>query len=159
MAQVVVVRVGTPNHNWDTKWSSPEMPTLANNQTIRNLYVEQYPLIVIFVGTGDIPLCMASVETVRPRNAIEDAGYPVGNLQGLYQTFFTFRRKYPLTVPGRQLIQPILDYIRFIPGQQVQINHLSALNAIALHTINTVNFNQNTTYLNPNHPNFFPRAL
>ena len=141
MAQVVVVRVGNPIHNWDTKWSSPEIHNLANNQTIRNLYVEQYPLIVIFVGTGDIPLCMASVETVRPRNAIEDAAYPVGNVQGLYQTFFTFRRKYPLTVAGRQLIQPILDHIRFIPGQQVHIAHLSALNAIALHTINTVNFN------------------
>ena len=124
------------------------MPALANNQTIRNLYVEQYPLIVIFVGTGDIPICMASVETVRHRNAIEDAEYPIGNIQGLYQTFFTFRRKYPITAPGRQLIQPILDYIRFIPGQQVQINHLSALNAIALHTINTVNLNINNTYIN-----------
>jgi hypothetical protein len=141
MAQVVVVRVGNPIHNWDTKWSSPEIHNLANNQTIRNLYVEQYPLIVIFVGTGDIPLCMASVETVRPRSIIHDADYPVGNVQGLYQTFFTFRRKYPLTVAGRQLIQPILDHIRFIPGQQVHIAHLSALNAIALHTINTVNFN------------------
>jgi hypothetical protein len=141
MAQVVVVRVGNPIHNWDTKWSSPEIHNLANNQTIRNLYVEQYPLIVIFVGTGDIPLCMASVETVRPRSVIHDADYPVGNLQGLYQTFFTFRRKYPLTVAGRQLIQPILDYIRFTPGQQLHIADLSALNAIALHTINTVNFN------------------
>jgi hypothetical protein len=141
MAQVVVVRVGNPIHNWDTKWSSPEIHNLANNQTIRNLYVEQYPLIVIFVGTGDIPLCMTSVETVRPRSAIHDADYPVGNVQGLYQTFFTFRRKYPLTAAGRQLIQPILDHIRFTPGQQVHIAHLSALNAIALHTINTVNFN------------------
>ena len=149
MAQVVVVRVGNPIHNWDTKWSSPEIHNLVNNQTIRNLYVEQYPLIVIFVGTGDIPLCMASVETVRPRSAIHDADYPVGNVQGLYQTFFTFRRQYPITVPGRQLLQPILDHIRFIPGQQVQINHLSALNAIALHTINTVNFSQNNTYINP----------
>jgi hypothetical protein len=141
MAQVVVVRVGNPIHNWDTKWSSPEIHNLANNQTIRNLYVEQYPLIVIFVGTGDIPLCMASVDTVRHRSAIHDADYPVGNVQGLYQTFFTFRRKYPLTAAGRQLIQPILDYIRFTPGQQVHIADLSALNAIALHTINTVNFN------------------
>ena len=141
MAQVVVVRVGNPIHNWDTKWSSPEIHNLANNQTIRNLYVEQYPLIVIVVGTGDIPLCMASVEAVRPRSAIHDADYPVGNVQGLYQTFFTFRRKYPLTVAGRQLIQPILDHIRFTPGQQVHIAHLSALNAIALHTINTVNLN------------------
>lgn len=141
MAQVVVVRVGNPIHNWDTKWSSPEIHNLANNQTIRNLYVEQYPLIVIFVGTGDIPLCMTSVETVRPRSAIHDADYPVGNVQGLYQTFFTFRRKYPLTHAGRQLIQPILDHIRFTPGQQIHIAHLSALNAIALHTINTVNLN------------------
>jgi hypothetical protein len=148
MAQVVVVRVGNPSHNWDTKWSSPEMPALRNNQTIRNLYVEQYPLIVIFVGTGDIPLCMASVETVRPRSAIHDADYPVGNVQGLYQTFFTFRRKYPVTVAGRQLIQPILDHIRFTPGQQLHITHLSALNAIALHTINTADLNINTTYIN-----------
>ena len=149
MAKVIVVRVGTPAYNWDKKWSSPEVPTAANNQTVRNLFVEQYPLIVIFVGTGDIPLFMASVENVRPRNPIDDAAYPVGNLQGLYQTFFTFRHKYPIIPAGKELIQPILDYIRFIPGQQIYINDICALNALAIHKINTENHNFNNTYINP----------
>jgi hypothetical protein len=151
MTQVIIVRVGSPVHNWDTKFSSPSMPTHINNQTIRNLFVEQYPLIVIFVGTGDIPISMASVDNVRPRHPIEDANYPIGNIQGLYETFFTFRQKYPITASGKKLIQPILDYIRFIPGQQIHINHMSALSAVLLHTINTVNLNINNTYINSRH--------
>lgn len=152
MTQVVVIRVGRPAHIWYTKWSSPEIPHFVNNQTVRDLFVEQHRVIVVFVVTGDIPVFIASVDNVRPRDPLLDSDYPLGNQQGIYHTFLTFRNKYAITNAGMSLLAPIMDYIRYIPGQQIHINNNTSLNAIALFAIHNVRLDniRNTTYINPN---------
>ena len=149
MTKVVVVRVGTPNYNWDTKWSSPEMRHSINNQTVRDLYVQQFSIIVIFVGTGDIPLSMATVQSVRARDNLLDFHYPNGNELGLFQSFITFQHKFVIPNPSINILQPILDSIKYVPGQQVVVNDNLTLAAIVLYSIISVNFSMNTTYINP----------
>jgi hypothetical protein len=151
--KVVVVRVGTPDHVWDTKWSSLEMPLLQNNQTVLHLFVEQHPILVVFVNTGDIPIYIARVENVRGRDLLADADYPLGTDRGLYQTFITFSHKYPINIAGIIILQTMLNSIKYIAGQQVLIDDNLALAAILLDSINhantNTNTNVNTTFINP----------
>ena len=149
--KVVVVRVGTPDHVWNTKWSSLEMPLLPNNQTVLHLFVEQHPILVVFVNTGDIPIYIARVENVRGRDFLLDADYPLGTDRGLYQTFMTFSRKFPISIAGVILLQTMLNSIKYIAGQQVLIDDNNSLAAIILDNINhtNVNVNVNTTFINP----------
>lgn len=152
MTQVVVIRVGRPTHVWDTKWSSPEIAQFVNNQTVRDLFVEQYRVIAVFVTTGDIPIFIASIDNVRPRDPLIDSDYPLGNQQGIYHTFLTFRNKYAITATGISLLAPMMDTIRYTPGQQIQINNNTALSAIALFAIHNTRLDniRNTTYINLN---------
>lgn len=149
--KVVVVRVGSPDHIWDTKWSSLEMPLLQNNQTVLHLFVEQHPILVVFVNTGDIPIYIARVENVRGRDLLADADYPLGTDRGLYQTFITFSHKYPINIAGIIILQTMLNSIKYIAGQQVLIDDNLALAAILLDSINhaNTNTNVNTTFINP----------
>jgi len=149
--KVVVVRVGTTDHIWDTKWSSLEMPLLQNNQTVLHLFVEQHSILVVFVNTGDIPIYIARVENVRGRDLLADSDYPLGTDRGLYQTFMTFSRKFPISITGVILLQTMLNSIKYVPGQQVLIDDNNSLAAIILDSINhtNVNVNGNTTFINP----------
>jgi hypothetical protein len=153
MKKVVVIRVGSHvNHSWEKKWSSPDMPFYINNQTVLDLFVEQHPIIVVFVSTGDIPLYTAAVQTVRPRDNLLDSDYPLGSVQGLYKTFITFERKYPISNDAKAILQTMLNSIKYVPGQQVVINDNQSLSAVILHSLNSVNLGNpilNTTYINP----------
>ena len=151
--KVVVVRVGTPDHVWDTKWSSLEMPLLQNNQTVLHLFVEQHPILLVFVNTGDIPIYIARVENVRGRDLLVDADYPLGTDRGLYQTFITFSHKFTINIAGLILLQTMMNSIKYIPGQQVLIDDTNNLAAVVLDSINNGHsngyVNGNTTFINP----------
>ena len=122
MNRLVVIRVGEPTL-WASlhstgRWSSPE----SHTQAVRNLIVEGYTVIALFVGRGDIPLAAAKVLNVRER-LIEDSLFPVRSDLGDLRTFIEFdpqslmNLEYGFTVSHSSVIQNI----RYQIGSQIAI--------------------------------------
>jgi len=165
MNRLVVVRVGEPTL-WTSlhstgKWSSPENHT----QTVRNLIVEGYTVIALFVGRGDVPFAAAKVLNVRER-LIEDSIFPVRSDLGDLRTFIEFdtqslmNLEYGFAVTHYSAIQSIKYQI----GSQIAISPNFArefLNYFHLMT-NDQPYRGNVTFLvpdplvmqNPNPVNF-----
>ena len=119
---LVVVRVGEPSL-WLTlkstgRWSSPE----NHSQVVRNLIVEGYTVIALFVGRGDIPLAAVKVTNVRQR-LIEDSIFPPQSDLGPLRTFMEFN---PLTLINLEhgltvTYDSALNHIRYKIGSQIHI--------------------------------------
>lgn len=121
MDKLVVVRVGRPTGHlvsWvnQGKWCTPENRNIIDNQIIRDYFVEEYNVYMVFLETGDIPVYTAQVSNVRPRNHL-DTQYPIANEHGLFQTFIEFDNIFPITNEIYSLYAPLLNSIRFIRGQ------------------------------------------
>ena len=149
----VVVRTGFTPHNWfqQGKWSTPEQPFVLNNQTVRNLVLVGCPAIILFVGLEDLPLYLVKVQAVRPRN-LSDSNYPYANHLGPYLTFMTFDNHplFALTPEIHPIFRAALDYIRYLPGEELLIPR--DLCSIPIHYYNALAINRtylplNTTYI------------
>lgn len=136
--RLVVVRTGYTPFNWyrQGKWSTPEQPLVQNNQIVRNLILQGIPVIVLFLGLGDTPLFLVKIHHVRTRDAILDAAYPYSNEYGPFLTFMTFNNN-PIfaVVPELNfMFLPIINSIRFVPGQELLISEDQAHAPIVYYT-------------------------
>lgn len=144
MSRLVVVRVGNPEGLWATAiksgiWSSPECHT----QVVRDAYVEGYKVVLLFLGTGDMPLLVATVSNVRERRQNEQV-IPLTNELGELKTIIEFNDIQPLP-----LCQAILPIIRYKIGSQIPISNTDASLLLTYYT-NYIAMNRailyNTTY-------------
>jgi hypothetical protein len=160
MDKLVVMRIGRSDYSWvnQKKWSTPENLSIIDNQIVRDYFVEDYNVYLVFLETGDIPVYTALVNNVRARNHL-DAQYPIGNNHGLFQTFIEFDNIFPITNDISSLYNPLIESIRYIRGHQVPIDGILSESAIAMYkgldTINQLYLNNmpyihtNRTVINP----------
>lgn len=123
MNRLVVIRVGEPAL-WNSlhstgRWSSPE----SHTQAVRDLIVEGYTVIALFVGRGDVPLAAVKVLNVRER-LIEDSLFPIRSDLGDLRTFLEFdpqslmNLEHGFTITYTSAIQSI----RYQIGSQIAIS-------------------------------------
>lgn len=122
----MVVRMGDTRYDVvsNKKWSTPEVAYFLNNQTIRNLFMEYNTIIVLFVSTGDIPVCMGRIENVRQRLDTLDSDYPDASFSGPYETFLTFVEgsMLNLTETAQTIFTNVIASIKFTQGHQILID-------------------------------------
>ena len=154
MYRLVVIRVGKPTL-WQTlhvtgRWSSPE----NHSQAVRNLVVEGYSVIALFLGRGDIPLAASKITSVRER-LIEDEPFPHTTDIGPLRTFIEFD---PLSLMNLEngftvTHHSVLQHVRYQIGSQIAIpQHVSRefLNYFLVMTsVNQAPYRGNVTYLVP----------
>jgi hypothetical protein len=157
MNKLVVIRVGEP-HLWQTsvplgRWSSPE----SQIQTVRNLFVEGYNVIALFVGRGDIPLGAARIIGVRERT-IDDIIFPVSTDLGDLRTFIEF---YPQCVMHMSPTYTVthfgsINYIKYKIGSQILIPPNIAREFINyfIHMASSLNIPLNNTFIVPQNVNY-----
>lgn len=128
MEHLVVVRTSSPANDMpytflDGKWASPEN---SQNQVVRELFVQGYSVLVLFVGMNDIPLYMTRITNVRPKNDQTDILFSPTHPLGYLQTFMEFSTStsHLLLCSNPILTNPILEYIRFRKGHQIFIPRL-----------------------------------
>jgi hypothetical protein len=119
METLVVVRVSDPievfneriNNN---KWSSPE---LNNNQIVRDLFMQGSNVVILFLGLGNMPLCMGRVFSVRPQNN-EDIGF-----ENHHETIILLDNGLQdlRNIINLDILNPAIHSIRFRPGNQLEI--------------------------------------
>ena len=157
--RLVVVRTGFTDMSWyrQGKWSTPEQPLVLNNQTVRNLVLQGVPVIVLFVGLQDVPLFIVRVREIRGRDVELDAAFPYANAYGPFLTFMTFdtHPSFVITPQLNMMFSPIVDFIRYIPGQEVSVTNNLAQAPIRYYNslasiINRTPIPLNTTYILPN---------
>jgi len=157
MNKLVVIRVGEPNL-WHIsaplgRWSSPE----SQIQTVRNLFVEGYNVIALFVARGDIPLGAARIIGVRER-IIDDVVFPVSTDLGDLRTFIEF---YPQSVMYMSPTFTVthfesINYIKYKIGSQILIPPNFAREFINYFILmsNPVNIPLNNTFIIPQNVNY-----
>ena len=157
MNKLVVIRVGEP-YLWQTsaplgRWSSPE----SQIQTVRNLFVEGYNVIALFVGRGDIPLGAARIIGVRERT-IDDIIFPVSTDLGDLRTFIEF---YPQCVMHMSPTFTVthfgsINYIKYKIGSQILIPPNIAREFINyfIHMASSLNIPLNNTFIVPQNVNY-----
>jgi hypothetical protein len=165
MNRLVIIRVGEPTL-WQTlhstgRWSSPE----NHCQAVRNLMVEGYSVIALFVSRGDLPIGAARVTCIRER-LIEDNMFPIRSDLGNLRSFLEFDPSSLLNLENGFTVthHSALQYIRYQIGSQIAIPPTFARDFLNyfLVTMSTQGYNGNTTYLVPeslqgyqeNHVNF-----
>jgi len=123
MSRLVLIRVGDPNGAWaisniQGKWSSPE----NHSQVVRNVFVEGYSVIAVFVGTGDVPLIACKITDVKPRQN-DEAIIPMRNELGELKTILKFNYPYAVRFVGivPELYENILEYAKYKQGSQILI--------------------------------------
>lgn len=152
MNRLVIIRVGEPTL-WQRlhttgRWSSPE----NHIQAVRNLIVEGYTVIALFVGRGDIPLAAVKILGVRER-LIEDSLFPNRSDLGELRTFIEFDPNSIMNLDNGFTITYLssLQFIKYQIGSQIAIpTHLARdfLNYFLLMTIN-IPYRGNVTYIVP----------
>jgi len=125
MEHLVVIRTSSPANDIpytfiDGKWASPET---SQNQVVRELFVQGYSILVLFLGVNDLPLYMTRITNVRPRNDQTDLVFSLVHPLGYLQTFmeFSIQPTNMLVTSNPALTNPILEYIRFRTGHQIFI--------------------------------------
>jgi len=113
MSKLVVIRVGDPAGTWATarqsgKYSTPESQT----QAVRNLYMEGNRVVVLFVGTNDVPLKLATVDRVRPKFPTEDSNPEL-------QTYMEWSESFDIEAADPEIFEKLRTSIRYTRGQQV----------------------------------------
>lgn len=161
MNRVVVIRVGEPTV-WNSlhstgRWASPE----NYSQAVRNLFVEGYSVIAIFVGRGDLPLAACRITNVRER-LMEDGMFPPQSDIGPLRTFLEFDPRLIMNLENGFLVShhSIIQYIRYKVGYQIAIPQHVEREFLAYYLImtspNGLPYIGNTTYavsnLNPQNP-------
>lgn len=155
MNRLVIIRVGDPTGLWQTsmplgRWSSPEL----HRQDVRNLFVEGYTVIALFVGRGDEALCAAKITGVRERT-IDDIIFPVSTDLGDLRTVLQFD---PNTIFYLQPTYTVthfesINYIKYRVGSQLIIpQHIAREFLFYFQSMtNMININTqlNTTYIIP----------
>ena len=157
MNKLVVIRVGEP-HLWQTsaplgRWSSPE----SQIQTVRDLFVEGYNVIALFVARGDIPLGAARIIGVRERT-IDDIVFPLSTDLGDLRTFLEF---YPHCVMHMSPTYTVthfgsINYIKYKIGSQILIPPNIAREFINyfIHMASSLNIPLNNTFIIPQNVNY-----
>jgi len=130
---------------------------VINNQTVRKLILEGVPVIVLFVGLQDVPLFIVRVREIRGRDVELDAALPYANEYGPFLTFMTFDNhpSFVITPQLNPMFSPIVEFIRYIPGQEVIVINSLAQAPIRYYNslvsiINRTTVPLNTTYILPN---------
>lgn len=155
MNRLVIIRVGDPTGLWQTsmplgRWSSPE----SHRQDVRNLFVEGYTVIAVFVGRGDEPLCAAKITGVRERT-IDDAIFPITTDLGDLRTFLQFDPNTMLYLQPTYTVTHFeaINYIKFRVGSQLIIpQHIARefINYfILIRNMININIPLNNTYIIP----------
>jgi len=157
MNKLVVIRVGEPRL-WQIsaplgRWSSPE----SQIQTVRDLFVEGYNVIALFVGRGDIPLGAARIIGVRERT-IDDIVFPLSTDLGDLRTFLEF---YPQCVMHMSPTFTVthfgsINYIKYKIGSQILIPPNIAREFINyfIHMASSLNIPLNNTFIIPQNVNY-----
>ena len=122
MSRLVVIRVGDQTDLWLISkmlglWSSPE----SHPQVARDLLVEGFRVIALFVGRGDIPIAAARLTGLRARLP-EDSIFPVRTELGELRTFLQFDTAFlRLEVSPTITFNSTLDYVKYKIGSQLYI--------------------------------------
>ena len=122
MSRLVVIRVGDQTDLWLISkmlglWSSPE----SQPQVARDLLVEGFRVIALFVGRGDIPIAAARITGVRAR-VPEDSIFPVRTELGELRTFLQFDTSFlRLEVSPTITFNSTLEYVKYKIGSQVYV--------------------------------------
>ena len=159
MNKLVIIRVGEPTL-WQIsvplgRWSSPE----SQIQTVRNLIVEGYNVIALFVERGDLPLAAVKINSVRERT-IEDAAFPMYSDLGDFRTFLEFDQRNIMHLRPTFTVTHFssIDYIKYKVGSQLLIPQNFAREFIHyyIHIAGTLNLKVplNTTYIVPPNVNY-----
>ena len=157
MNKLVVIRVGEP-HLWQTsvplgRWSSPE----SQIQTVRNLFVEGYNVIALFVGRGDIPLGAARIIGVRERT-IDDIIFPVSTDLGDLRTFLEFHPQSVMYMLPTYTVTHFesINYIKYKIGSQILIPPSFAREFINyfIRMTSFLNIPLNNTFIVPQNVNY-----
>lgn len=153
MNRLVIIRVGETSL-WQTlhstgRWSSPE----NHAQVVRDLIVEGYTVIALFVGRGDIPLSACKLTNVRER-LIEDSMFPEGSDIGNLRTFLEFDPNSLMNLENGFTVthHSSLQYIRYKIGSQIEIPLSFArefINYFLIMTNITSPYQGNVTFLVP----------
>ena len=122
MSRLVVIRIGDQTDLWLISkmlglWSSPE----SQPQVARDLLVEGFRVIALFVGRGDIPIAAARLTGLRARLP-EDSIFPVRTELGELRTFLQFDTAFlRLEVSPTITFNSTLDYVKYKIGSQVYV--------------------------------------
>jgi hypothetical protein len=150
MNSLVVIRVGEPNNFFYEQMERGVWST-TDSQHVRDAFVQERSVFVLFVESNDTPLYIGRVSNVRPRNVISDAAFP-----NTHTTFFVFQ---PIIIsyPPLDVFSNLLATIRFVTGVQVVITDLQIVSTVIAfyHGLyqgrNTIPLNHYTNRVNVNY--------
>jgi len=158
MDRLVIIRVGDPNSLWQRSnplglWSSPE----SHRQEVRNLFVEGYNVIALFVGRGDELICATRITGVRERNE-NDAVFPQSTDLGELKTVLQFDPNNILKLQDIFTISHIssINYIKYRVGSQhiIPDNISREFINYFVNLTDSINMQINTTYAILNNINY-----
>ena len=127
MNKLVVIRVGEPNGPWATAKSSGKYATPESQpQHVRNLFMEGSPVVLLFVGTNDVPLKLASVSNVRSKYVSEDSDPELQTYMELNVT-----ESYDIDAADPTIFEKLRFSIKYKRGRQVIPDGCAATHVLA----------------------------
>jgi hypothetical protein len=120
---------------------------------VRNLVVEGYSVIALFLGRGDVPLAACKITNVRER-LIEDTMFPPSTDLGPLRTFIEFDPHSLMNLENGFTVthHSILQHVRYQIGSQIAIpQHVARefLNYFLIMTSVNIPYRGNMTYIVP----------